>query len=309
MLPTAFQMARNRFPTILNALSSLSCGALIASCIACAPTTQTAASGIKTERPVSETEQAQTSENAPTTLKETLPSKEEALNSSDAAQAETVVDLPPLERHLDKVKDEKLGRYWKFSSNRSPKAFILYLHGMCGALESAEIWAEALSEDYLTVMPIAEEPCSGRAGSKWTQSSEKLATRLALFIETFSQEEGSEHHLPIVLFGYSQGGARVIQLAQDRQLHPAIRATISGSPPKVALDFKPDRPFALLWGEKEQAEPYNNYLKQKLDAKIPVISAVLPGVTHGQFGQQSPVVIQSLIEELLKTPAQSDEIN
>ena len=182
---------------------------------------------------------------------------------------------------------------------------IVYLHGLCGNVRAVESFSAASAQHGTLIALLGDRACPG-GRFKWGKSVDALALRIDHALEAVKRARGgaldTEHP---VLFGYSQGAARVEQLVAH---YPnKYRLVVLGGPPR-----EPRLPHlggtaavAVLGGERETTGHMRAGAQILAAAGKPVRFFLLPAAKHGEFGPEGNRVVGELLTWLLQTASGS----
>jgi predicted esterase len=178
---------------------------------------------------------------------------------------------------------------------------IVYLHGLCGNVRAVESFSAASAQHGTVIAMLGDRACP-RGRFKWGKNIESIAARVDRALDAVKRARGgqldSEHP---VLFGYSQGAARVEQLVAH---YPnKYRLVVLGGPPR-----QPTLPHlggttavALFGGERETTGHIRASAEVLAAAGKPVRFFLLPAAKHGEFGPEGNRVVNELLTWLLSS--------
>jgi pimeloyl-ACP methyl ester carboxylesterase len=169
---------------------------------------------------------------------------------------------------------------------------IVYLHGVCGNVHAVRSWVDAALAFGTLIELVAESPCANRPG------------RFAALAAVKALRGGLLDTDQVVLFGYSQGAARVEALAHE---NPGRFAhVVLGSPPE-----KPDpkllgacESVVVLGGTEEDTRHLQTGVLALQADGIRARYLFLPGAAHGEYGPRARDVVQQALLWLLDPPTE-----
>lgn len=176
---------------------------------------------------------------------------------------------------------------------------LVYLHGMCGAEEGADVWAD-IATPYGTLVTLrADVPCGDRPGYKWPKEADAIQTRIERALQRVHELEGAPPgDREVWLIGYSQGAHRAERVAAA---YPHLYRTLAlGGPPTAA---SPDRlrhvrRVAVFGGELEDTSHMVSGYLALHGAGLEVEYFTLPRAGHGTFGPEGRRVMGEIFAYL-----------
>lgn len=177
---------------------------------------------------------------------------------------------------------------------------IVYLHGLCGNIHAIEEVAAPIVSHGTIVALLGDRAC-GRGRFKWDKDPERLAKRIDRALAAVNRTRGGtldvEHP---ILFGYSQGAARVEGLV-ERYPSRYRRVVLGGPPRRPALaHFGDALAVAVFGGERESTQHMRAGAELLAAAGRPARFFLLPGARHGEFGREGSRVLGELFAWLLR---------
>jgi len=183
---------------------------------------------------------------------------------------------------------------------------IVYLHGVCGNVHAVRSWVDAALAFGTLIELVAESPCANRPGRfAWKAPSVAIAQRVDAALAAVKALRGGLLDTDqVVLFGYSQGAARVEALAHE---NPGRFAhVVLGSPPE-----KPDpkllgacESVVVLGGTEEDTRHLQTGVLALQADGIRARYLFLPGAAHGEYGPRARDVVQQALLWLLDPPTE-----
>lgn len=176
---------------------------------------------------------------------------------------------------------------------------IVYLHGMCGAEEGADVWADLATSHGTLITLRADVPCGDRPGFKWPKEPDAIQARVEHALAVVRElRDGHLARDDVWLVGYSQGAHRAERLAAA---FPHLYRTLAlgGTPTVPSPDrLRHARRVAVFGGELENtSHMVEGYLA--LDAAgLPTDFFILPRAGHGTFGPEGRRVMSEIFSYL-----------
>lgn len=178
---------------------------------------------------------------------------------------------------------------------------IVYLHGLCGNVRAVESFSAATTQHGTLLALLGDTACPG-GRFKWGKDLDGLAARIERALVAVRRARGGALDLEQpVLFGYSQGAARVERLVA--RYPDKYRLVVLGGPPRMprlphlgAADA-----VAVFGGERETTGHMRAGAEVLAAAGRPVRFFLLPAAKHGEFGPEGNRVLGELLSWLLVT--------
>jgi predicted esterase len=178
---------------------------------------------------------------------------------------------------------------------------IVYLHGLCGNVRAIESFSAASARHGTVIALLGDRSCPG-GRFKWGKKVDAIAARVDQALAAVKRARAGllddEHP---VLFGYSQGAAKVEQLVAH---YPnKYRLVVLGGPPRVPRlpHLGGTTAVAVLGGERETTGHMRAGAQVLAAAGKPVRFFLLPAAKHGEFGPEGNRVVDELLSWLLAT--------
>lgn len=185
---------------------------------------------------------------------------------------------------------------------------IVYLHGMCGAEEGADVWAKRATAYGTLVTLRADVPCGDRPGYKWPKDAGAIQARIERALTRVSEVRGSPLRTEDVwLIGYSQGAHRAERVAAA---YPHLYRTLAlGGPPTAASPerLRHARHIAVFGGELEDTSHMVEGYLQLYAAGLDTRFFTLPRAGHGGFGPEGPRVMGEIFAFLAGSSANAPD--
>jgi predicted esterase len=178
---------------------------------------------------------------------------------------------------------------------------IVYLHGLCGNVRAIENFSAASARHGTVIALLGDRACPG-GRFKWGKKVDAIAERVDRALAAVKRARSGllDHEHP-VLFGYSQGAAKVEQLVAH---YPnKYRRVVLGGPPRVPKlpHLGSTTAVAVFGGERETTEHMRAGAQVLAAAGKPVRFFLLPAAKHGEFGPEGNRVVDELLSWLLAT--------
>lgn len=181
---------------------------------------------------------------------------------------------------------------------------IVYLHGMCGAEEGADVWADRATAHGTLITLRADVPCGDRPGYKWPKDAGAIQARIERALTRVGELRGSPMRTEDVwLIGYSQGAHRAERVAAA---YPHLYRTLAlGGPPTAASPerLRHARHIAVFGGEFEDTSHMVEGYLQLYGAGLDTRFFTLPRAGHGGFGPEGPRVMSEIFSFLAASSA------
>lgn len=180
---------------------------------------------------------------------------------------------------------------------------LVYLHGMCGGEEGADVWADAATAYGSLVTLRADVPCADRPGYKWPKDPATIEARIQRALEVVRTRTGdAPSGGEIWLIGYSQGAHRAERLAAA---YPhRYRVLALGGPPSAASPerLRHARKVAIFGGELEDTSHMVDGFLALHAVGLETEFFTLPRAGHGTFGPDGPRVLSEIFAYLARSP-------
>lgn len=177
-------------------------------------------------------------------------------------------------------------RYWSGTKPIAGKPSIVFFHGNAFSIDN---WISIGTLDLLTKKGYAVHAIdlpAGRASKSDKIEKEKLSDYVPVLEETFSKLGIGDRSHPLVLVGPSLGGG--FALAYGLAHPEALSALVLISPATGSLEEEEEfskivAPVLLVWGDKDDIFPLNDYGMQLKNEFLHSKLIILKGAGHAAY--------------------------